>query len=42
MVDGMSAAAVETGAMQVEELPWCKRLMLRHETRGSMKGLSRP
>ena len=34
MVDGMNAAAVERGAMQVEGLRWCERLMLCHGTKG--------
>ena len=40
MVDGMSAAAVEKGATQVEVLQWCERLMLRHETTRLVRGKS--
>lgn len=36
----MSAAAVEKRVMQVEVevLLWCERLMVRHETKASVKG----
>ena len=38
MVGGMSAGGVERVATQVEVLPWCERLMHRHETQWSVKG----
>ena len=37
MVDGMSAAVFGRGAMQVEVLQWCGRLMLRGERQGLVK-----
>ncbi len=42
MDDGMSGAAAEKGAMQVDVLQWCGRLMLHHETKASVKGKNRP
>ena len=42
MVDGMSAADVGRGAMQVEVLQWCGRLLLRRERKGLVKESSRP
>ena len=42
MVDEMSAAVVGRGAMQVEVLQWCGRLMIRRERQGLMKEESRP
>lgn len=41
MVGGMSAAAVEKEAIQVEALQWCEHLTLRHETKSLGKVKSR-
>lgn len=38
MVDGMNAAAVERGGMQVDALPWCEHPMRGHATQGLVKG----
>ena len=42
MFDGMSAAAVERGAVQVKTSQWSERQMMPREMKASVKELSRP